>query len=153
MANPKEASWYGVAGAGELVSTRPAGLLPQSTTDILFTVSGGPVLCVQITGIVTVEVGAVGNNTKLTHVATDICSVLDITGDVVGIQYSITGTFANALIATALGVPLAKQATEFVLPVGNLLIDCAGSDGAAGYVEWSLVYKPLSEASVVVAVP
>ncbi len=152
MANPKSRSWYsGDQDAGSLTVDRVTAALPQTTTDVLFTVSGGPVLLKAIIGIVTVQVGAVANDTKLTHVATDVCAVLDVTGDTVGTRYSITGTFANALIGTASGVPVAVQATEVVLPVGDLIIDCAGSDGGDGRVSWSVVYVPLSEDATVVA--
>ena len=152
MANPKSGSWYtgDLAPAAGIVVDRATAALPQTATDILFTVTG-TVLLKAIIGLVTTEVGGVANNTKLTHVATDICSVLDVTGDVVGTRYSIDGTFANALIATAIGVPVAKQATEVVLPAGNLILDCAGSDGGGGRVSWHLTYEPLSEGATVAA--
>jgi len=141
--------------------TRATGALPQTGNDILFTVSGY-VLLKRILGVVTANVGAVGNVTHLrldttgAGATTDLCLAAggnDITGDAAGTFYEITGTFANAMIAT-LDVPKApSQATDLVLPPGNLEIACAGSDGGGGRVQWSVSYVPLTEGAFMVDVP
>lgn len=146
MANPKSQDWYG----GNTIASRAAAALPQTDTDVLFTVTG-TVKLVNIQGLVTEAIGNVANNTKLTHGVTDICAVLDIDNDGVGTRYSITGTFANAMVETASAVPVAVQATELVLPAGNLIIDCAGSDGGDGRVSWSVEYLPLTDGATVTA--
>ncbi len=130
---------------------RATAALPQTNTDVLFTVTGGRVLLVDIIGKVTAPVGAVANNTKLTAVATDICAVVDLNAAAVGSRLSVTGTFADAMIKTAVGVPLAPQATPIVLDPGDIILDCAGSDGGGGRVEWTLHYIPLEAAARVVA--
>lgn len=130
---------------------RAAAALPQTNTDVLFTVTGGRVLLVDIIGKVTVQVGAVANATKLTAVATDICGTVEMNAAAVGDRLSITGTFADAMIKTAVGVPLAPQATTIVLDPGDILVDCAGNDGGGGRVEWTLHYIPLEAAARVVA--
>jgi len=146
MANQKSTSWYG----GAVVVTRAAAALPQTATDVLFEVTG-TVKLLNIEGLVTVDIGNVANATKLTHVATDICATLDIDDDVPGTRYSITGTFGNAMLGTASGVPVAVQATPVVLPEGDLILDCGGSDGGDGRVTCSVEYLPLSEGATMVA--
>jgi len=135
-----------------LVVDRVTSALPQTAALNLFTVAGGNVLIKQIIGTVTVDIGAVPNATQIIHGTTALCADFDVTGDVAGTRYSITGTFANAMVDTAITVPVAKQATEVVLPVGNISIDCNGSDGGGGRVQWTVVYVPLNVGATVVAI-
>ena len=130
---------------------RATSALPQTAALILFTVAGGRVELINITGQVTANIGGVANDTQLLLGATALCANLNITGDTVGIRYSITGTFANAMVETAVDVPVAEQATRVVLPPGNIVLDCDGSDGGAGRVRWTLVYQPLEPGAYVVA--
>ncbi|MBU1173444.1 MAG: hypothetical protein KKD44_28070, partial [Proteobacteria bacterium] len=139
--------------------TRATAALPQTNSAVLFTVTG-VVLLKRILGVVTADVGAVGNVTHLrldttgAGATTDLCLAAggnDITGDVAGTFYEITGTFANALVAT-LDLPKAPaQATDLVLVPGNLEVACAGSDGGGGRVQWSVSYVPLTEGAAMVA--
>lgn len=131
---------------------RATSALPQTASLNLFTVAGGRVELINITGQVTVDVGAVANNTQLLLGATALCADLNINGDVAGTRYSITGTFANAMVETAINVPVAQQATKVVLPPGNIILDCNGSDGGTGRVRWTVVYMPLEPGAYVVAV-
>ncbi len=139
-----------------VIVTRAAANLPQTAAAPLFTVTG-LVLLKRIVGYVTVEVGAVGNETKLVvspdgaGADTDICDVLDITGHVVDSRYEITGTFANPMVRT-IDLPQAlQQAVDIVIPPGTIDLDCAGSDGNAGEVRWSVTYVPLEAGAQVVA--
>ena len=150
MANLKSRDWYGLPAnlgwdALGIVVDRPTSALPQTATSTLFTITGGPVLLIAIIGTVTTELGAVANNTKLTFGATDLCTTVALNANAVGTRLSITGTFANAMLATGALVPLAVQATSVVLPPGaSLLLDCDASDGGGGRVQWTAVYVPLS---------
>jgi hypothetical protein len=150
MTNPKLRDWYGLPAnlgwdALGVIVDRPASALPQTATANIFTVTGGPVLLLSIIGTVTVELGAVANDTKLTFGATDICTVVTLNANAVGTRLSITGTFGDAMLATGALVPLAVQATSIVLPAGaSLLVDCAAAEGGAGRVQWTAVYVPLS---------
>ncbi len=78
--------------------------LPASTTGTLFNVTG-VVELIAIVGVVTTVIQAQACNLKLSTVSnsatTDICANLDINGHLAQSRYSITGTFANALINTA----------------------------------------------------
>jgi hypothetical protein len=138
----------GMVGQDYIID-RATSALPQTAAANLFTVSGGNVLLKQIIGTVTVNIGAVANATQLLFGATALCADLDINGLLATSRFSITGTFANAMINTLATVPLAKQATELVLPPGNLSIDCNGSDGGGGRVQWTVIYQPLNEGAVI----
>lgn len=135
-----------------LIVERTTSALPQTAAADLFLVAGGNVLLKSIIGVVTANIGAVANDTQLLHEATALCANLDVTGDAAGSRYSITGTFANPMINTAELVPLARQATEVVLPPGNISIDCDGSDGGGGSVQWTVVYVPLDLGATITAV-
>jgi hypothetical protein len=135
---------------------RAAAALPQTAQETLFTVTGHVVVR-QIIGIITVAIGAVANATKLlvnpdgVGADTDICAALDINAALVDGMFTITGTFANAMVLTA-NLPLAgKQATEIVCPPGVIKVACAGSDGGTGRVKWECVYWPLEDGASVVA--
>ena len=130
---------------------RATSALPQTGALTIFVVSGGRVKLINITGQVTVQVGAVANNTQLLHGTTALCANLNLTGDVIGTRYSITGTFANVMVETAPNLPINEQALEVVLPPGNVVLDCDGSDGGVGRVRWTLVYIPLEAGASVVA--
>ncbi len=130
---------------------RAASAVPQTGQQTLFTVSGGRVRLISIVGEVTVQIGNVANNTQLLFGATALCTDLNIQAAALASRFSITGTFANAMLNTLTGVPLAKQATEIVLPNGNLILDCEGSDGGAGRVAWTVEYQPLEPLAKVLA--
>jgi hypothetical protein len=106
---------------------------------------------ISLIGQVTVQVGAVANNTQLLFGATALCANLDINAAALNSRFSITGTFADAMINTLTGVPLASQATTLILPTGNIILDCDGSDGGAGRVVWTVEYLPLETGATVLA--
>ncbi|MHC4728264.1 MAG: hypothetical protein ACYS17_13670 [Planctomycetota bacterium] len=116
------------------------------TTQDLFIVEGGPIKVVELIGVVTTVIQTQANNTKLlvdpTEPATDtdICAVLNITGDAAGTVYTITGTFANAMVATTNGV-VAGLATQFIVPVGTIEISCSATN--TGAIDWYIRYQPL----------
>jgi hypothetical protein len=152
MANPKTPDWYTGGTANDIAVERTASALPQTASQNLFTVAGGQVLLKSLIGIVTVQIGAVANAIDLLHGTTTISgNVTDVNGDAVGTRYSITGTLADDVVKTAVTVPVARQATELVLPAGNLILRCAGSDGGGGRVQWTAVYVPLNDGATLVA--
>lgn len=149
------------ASAGEkttdgIIVTRATAALPQSTSGDIFTVTG-VCLVKRILGYVTVAVGNIPNATKIkvnstgAGATTDICGTNDIDNDAADTRYEITGTFANAMVAT-LDIPAApSQATEIVVPPGTIMVDCAGSDGGGGRVKWSVTYVPMEAGASIVA--
>lgn len=126
--------------------------LPATAAGDLFTVTG---ICevISIVGIVTTVIQTQANASKLKTVSngttTDVCATLDITAKAAQSRMSITGTFANAMLNTAKGVPVARQATSFVVQEGSIKLDCAATN--TGAIRWSVVYKPLSLGARIVA--
>ena len=129
--------------------------LPQGASSNLFTIYTGLVE-LYIVGEVTTIIQATANATNLEFLPTaatgarnDISSGLDITGDVVGTQYTVTGTAANAMQDTGTtGWHLKK--TPLILAPGTIELHCAGS--ASGKVKWTIWYTPLQAGAYAVAV-
>ena len=124
------------------------------TAGDLFIVSG-PIKVTELIGVLTTNIGGSQTQIKLlvdpTEPATntDLCAQLDINGDVAGTVYTITGTFANAMIATTLGV-IAGLTTQFIVPAGT--IEYANADNAeTGVIDWHLRYIPLAPGVTVAA--
>ena len=119
--------------------------LPATTTWDLFNIVG----IVEITAIiwiVTTVIETQACNLKLSTVSnsttTDICADLDISADAAQSRYSITWTFANALINTAKWVPVAKQATSIIAQEGTIIATTSATN--TGEIRWQIQYKPLS---------
>lgn len=136
----------------QTVERLPANL-PQSGAGALFTVAGGKVRVLHIVGEVTTVIQTQPNATKLVANPTvgadaDLCATVEITGDVVGTMYNITGTIANAMIATTSG-RFKAQADEIVVAIGTIDLNCAASN--TGQAKWTLQYIPLNDGATVVA--
>lgn len=134
---------------------RSASTLPQTAQTAYFTVTGGRVLISDIVGEVTVEIGAGANDVALwsnptvgADVALCLDAGLDIDGNVVGTMYNITGTFADAMIATTSGA-FSSQATPIVVSAGTIDLKCSASK--AGQTKWTLFYIPLDAGATVTA--
>ena len=126
--------------------------LPQTATEALFTVSGR-IIEMHIVGEVTTVIQTQGNNTKLTLTGTvgaavDMCAVNDITSDAIGTLYHITGTLANALVATTSSCGVA-QAAPLLCAAGPIDLITAASN--SGQVKWTIRYVPLDVGALVVA--
>jgi hypothetical protein len=136
----------------EFIVTRPTSALPATTDTDIFTISG-LVLVESIIGIVTTVIQTQACNLKLRTevgaVATDICADLNISADAVDSRMSITGTFANAMINTAAGVPVAPQATAIVMNGGA--IQAVTSATNTGAIRWAVRYKALEHGARIVA--
>lgn len=118
----------------------------------LFTVTG-VVEILSIRGEVTTVIQTQANATKLVSNPTvgadvDLCATDDITADAVGTMYSITGTFANAMIATTSGA-FESQANPITVAAGTIDMSCAANN--TGQVKWTIVYRPVSSDGSVVA--
>ena len=127
---------------------KAAASLPQSTQTAYFTVTGRCIVT-HIVGEVTTIIQAQANDTKLVANPTvgadvDLCAVLDITGDAVGTIYTITGTLADAMVATTSGAVTA-QAAPVVVAAGTIDLSCAASN--TGATKWTVHYIPLDAGS------
>jgi len=131
---------------------RAASTLPQTAQTAYFTVTGR-VLVTQIVGEVTTEMEAQNNAAKLianptVGAAVDMCAAVETTGDVVGTIYNITGTLANAMVATTSGAVIA-QANSIMVAAGTIDLDCAASN--EGETKWTVHYIPLDAGSTIAA--
>lgn len=133
--------------------SRGTAILPQTGVLSLFTVTGR-VMISDIIGEVT-DASAVGaNNMKLIAAATvgadvDLCAVVDVDADAVGTLYTITGTLADAMVATTSGA-VKSQALPQIVSAGTIDLSCSGSK--AGKIKWTLFYIPIDLNSTVTAV-
>lgn len=126
--------------------------LPATTTGTLFTVTG-LVELISIIGVVTTVVQTQACNLKLSTVSnsatTDISADLNISAAAAQSRMSITGTFANATLNTAKGVPVARQATPIVVQEGTIIATTSATN--TGAIRWEVRYRPLQEGSRIVA--
>ena len=123
---------------------RAAATLPATADTAYFTVTG-KILLLDIVGEVTTVVETQANNTKLIANPTvgadvDLCAVLDTSADAVGTIYHITGTLANALVATTSGAGVA-QAASLIVAAGSIDLSCAATN--TGATKWLVKYQPL----------
>jgi len=137
---------------------RTAADVFDGTTTALFTIAGGRVLLTHIEAEVTgAAVDVATSNTKFVFNPTvgtdlDLCAVLDITGDIVGAIYTITGTFSDALTG-GIGGGAVGMSNSVILPEGTLDLSSsadAGTGGALGKFE--IWYLPLDAGATIVVV-
>lgn len=129
---------------------RDAATLPATTATPYFTVAGGRVAAFFL-GEVTTVVQVQANNAKLVHNPTsgtdsDLCAVLDITGDEVGTLYSITGTPATAMLGAGQTVRLSEPV---VLKPGTVDFSCSATN--TGATKWTCWWVPIDEGATVAA--
>lgn len=129
---------------------KPTAALPASATATLFTVSGGRVVVFGILGEVTTIIQNQACNTKIvaaptTGTAVDLCAVLDIANKEVGCLFSITGTFATAMVGANAGASV-MCATPVVVPIGTIKLSTAATN--TGSVKWSIWWLPLDDGAV-----
>lgn len=140
---------------GRYVS-RATAALPASADDSLFTVTG-QVLLTTLVGEVTTVIETQLNNTLIkfnptgTGADTDLCAALDITGDAVGTQYSLTGTVTDAMTSSLWVVPASDliAAPGIYLNAGVIELECSATN--TGSVAWACTYIPISADGAVVA--
>ncbi len=158
MPNPNPTNFtgfpYGLSapGVGMMAMTAPLAL-PQTATKTIYTITGGPIRVLKIFGLVTTAIGAVANATKLTATptiggaATDICATADLNAAAAGDLLLTAPSFATGLSIITAGVgPVAASTlfNAFIMTPGTILVNCAGSDGGTGRIQWFMHYEPLS---------
>lgn len=144
---------YVATNSGDMLAVTGTNLaLPATTTGTIFTVTGVCEL-VAIIGVVTTVIQTQACNCKISTVSnsatTDICADLDITGKLAQSRMSITGTFANAMINTAKGVPVARQATSVIVQEGTIILTTSATN--TGNIRWTALYRPLQNGSRITA--
>jgi len=132
------------------IVSRNAANLPQTTQTAYFTVTGR-VLITQIVGEVTTVIQTQACDLDLWSnptVGADValCAVNNITADAEGTVYTITGTLADALVATTSGA-VKSQANAVLVTAGTIDLKAAASN--SGATKWTLHYIPLDSGSSV----
>ena len=133
---------------------RTTAVLPATTATPYFTITG-KVLITQIIGEVTVVFDGTANDIKLISNPTvgadvDLCAALTVTSDAVGTLYNITGTLADAIVATTSGAMI-SQANSVIVTAGSIDLDATATD-TTGSTKWTIHYIPLDVDSTIVAV-
>lgn len=124
----------------DLVVIREAADLPQSTTESLFSVAGGPVLVTGLIGRVTADLDTTSNDSYVKYGALVVWNQ-QLEGVVSGNLFGST-TSANAVSPAGANVAVAGGV--------DITLQCPAS--LAGQVEWTLTYRPLRPGAFVEAV-
>jgi len=151
---------FPTADIDTILETRPrivertTAVLPASTQTAYFTVSGR-VLITQLVGEVTIIFDGTVNSIKLIANPTvgadvNLCAAVVATSDAVGTIYTITGTLADAMVATTSGAVQA-QIAPILVTAGTIDLDATATD-ATGSTKWCLHYIPLDAGSEVTVV-
>lgn len=143
--------------AGILV-TRAAATLPQTATGNIYSVTGGRIMIVSLTGLVTVATGATVTTlsvglTPASGTASNVAlaSATAVTSREVGTMCSIGSTPGSALVVgTNASSPV--QCTghaAWAIQTGTITATTSASD--TGQIQWDLIYIPLDAGAQVVA--
>lgn len=157
MTSPAKNADVRTIAAGILV-TRTGKTLPQTTAANIFTITGGRIMVVSLTGLVTVATGATATTLSIgltpasgTSSAVSLASATAITSKEVGTQFSIGSTPGSALVVgTNASTPL--QCTghaAWSIQTGAITVTTSASD--TGQVQYDLIYIPLDVGAQVVA--
>lgn len=136
-------------------TAKTAATLPATTTQNIFTISGGRVLVTVFVGEVTTIIQAQANNLKVTSVPTtgsavDIASNLDVNAFEAGAILVVEGD-GTALIGTSTGAGFAPalNALPFILPIGTIRIATSATN--TGATKWDVWYLPLDDGASIVS--
>lgn len=159
----------GVTGGGQVILqqwthvTRASGLLPATTTEMLFRVFGGRVLIHYMLGQVTVICDSTDPVLKITSkalsnasvavgTAVDVASTTTLASKEVGSMFTVLGSGA-ALIVNNAGAGLSTLGrVTWVAPQGEIYATTGGTN-LTGFVKYDLWYQPLDEGAYVVGQP
>ena len=142
--------------------SRATGVLPQSTTEMLFRVSGGRIACLLILGEATVVLTSTDpvlslNSTALSAADATIgtTTVLASTVSLASLEvggYAVSQNAGTALVKANAGgyVNLALNGSFAILPAGEIYCTTTGNN-TTGKMKWDLWYRPLDPAATVSA--
>ncbi len=161
IAEVLRSTWEKVSGGAASVTSnailglkvnKTAATLPASTTQDIFTVSGGRVLVTSLTGEVTTVVQAQVCNLSVVHVTTvggdiTLASTVDINADEAGTLYVVEGD-GTALVPQSSGVVLWSAGSgPMILAEGTMNITTSATN--TGATAWELWYWPLDSGASV----
>lgn len=135
---------------------RATAVLPATTTQNLFSVSGGRIILLGLVGEVTVVASATATTltfqsapTVGTAVALNLNTGSAIENAVVGSLVTITGTFGDAAIISG-GAGQILDSKGLVIPAGFIRILTSATNTAS--LRYSVFYTPLDDGASVAAV-
>lgn len=140
---------------------KAAAILPASTTQTLFTISGGRVVVTALIGEVTTVFDGTVNSLSVeadptVGAAADLAAATVCTSDIAGTLYTVHGIQAALLGTQKEGgteVPTHAVAKTpvgggFVVPAGVIQLKTTATD-TTGATKWTLVYVPLDDGASV----
>ena len=143
-----------VANAPGVVSKALSTIANGSTTLFNYT---GSIKINSIIGRVTTICEAKGTNTKLAITSdsltpVDICANVDLTGAAVGTLLNITGTAANAMVASTNGAMAPGQVSPVIATCTTSgIIKVVSGAANTGAVTWLINWEPLSAGATLTA--
>ena len=129
---------------------KSAAVLPQSTTEVIFTISGGPIVMQSLTGIVTVVLTATTNTLAFSltplsssgNVAIATASTT-IASDAVDTIYKMPAAVNGQLVAVgALAAEEINMARGWVMVPGDVILTTTGNT-VTGQFEWYMTWLAL----------
>lgn len=139
-----------------LAVSRAAATIPQTAAQNIFTVTGGRILVVALTGQVTTVIGSTATTLKITNTptsgtATDIASATAITSKEVGTLLGLPLTPGSALVVGAnAGAAVQVPGHQgWLIEPGTLSVTTSAS--TTGAIAYDLVYVPYDTGASVAA--
>jgi hypothetical protein len=143
--------------AGLALTNAKHATLPQTAAQNIFTVSGGRILVVSLTGQVTTAIGSTATTLKVTNTptagtATDIATATAITSKEVGTHISLPVTPGSALVVGAnAGAAVQVPGHQgWLIQPGTISVTTSAS--TTGGISYDLVYIPYDNGASVAAV-
>jgi hypothetical protein len=140
---------------GRRTATKTLSTIANGNTTLFnFT---GSVRITNIIGVVTTLMQTKTQNTKLSIVAdsltaVDVCANVDLTAAAVGTLLSITGTAADAMVASANGAIAPGQAGGIVATcITSGIIKMVAGAANTGAIKWIVQYEPLTSDGAITA--
>jgi len=153
MANFLDGASVGVMHYGYTLY-RDTATIPQTAAGTIFTVTGGLVSVISLTGIVTTAIGATATTLKVTGTPTvgtavDWSTATAITSKEVGSIISLPATFGGALVVNNAGGGPLPAGVDFIANTGSIQITTSAS--TTGSIRWILQYVPLDLGAAITA--
>lgn len=142
-----------------ILVTRQAQLLPQTATGNIYTITGGRIMVVSLTGLVVVATPATVNTLAIgitpasgTAVNNSMAAAVSTASLEAGTMLSIGATPGASLqVGTNAGKPVQTTGhAAWAIQSGSITLTTTGS-AATGTVQWDLIYIPLDNGAQVAA--
>ena len=143
--------WEEVVDQMEKTVKTGAQVVTGGTVANIFTITGGPIQVMSLTGEFTTAVTSGGASTlKLTMdptagADTDMCTAVDLQSVIVNTWAYITGAIGGAIVYAEPGTALPLGcSTRLELPPGTIDMTMSNNTPTVGAITWYLRYKPLA---------